>query len=156
MATRQQTHPIGARALVEAALLEVSTLDVAQARALLGRDDVLFVDVREPAERDTEGVIPGAFHAPRGVLEFWADPAGDWQRPALCRPGVRLLLYCAVGWRSALAAQSLQRMGRDGVAHLGGGLVAWKAAGAPWLGAEQAAPEPGQARRCRPLELTLT
>jgi rhodanese-related sulfurtransferase len=121
----------GARALVDAALAEVTTLDVAQARALLGRDDVLFVDVRELAELAPHGVIPGAFHAPRGVLEFWADPVGDWQRPALCRPGVRLLLYCAVGWRSALAAQSLQRMGRADVAHLGGGFKAWCSLGGP-------------------------
>jgi rhodanese-related sulfurtransferase len=124
-----------ARALVEAALAEVTTLDVAQAQALLGRGDVLFVDVREPAELAAHGLIPGAFHAPRGVLEFWADPGGDWQRPALCRPGVQLVLYCAVGWRSALAAQSLQRMGREGVSHLGGGFSAWQAAGAPWSAA---------------------
>jgi rhodanese-related sulfurtransferase len=130
----------GARALVEAALAEVVTLDVAQARALLGRDDVLFVDVPEAPELEAHGVIPGAFHAPRGVLEFWADPAGEWQRPALCRPGVQLLLYCAVGWRSALAAQSLQRMGRDGVAHLGGGFSAWQAAGAPWSAAPRICP----------------
>jgi rhodanese-related sulfurtransferase len=120
-----------ARALVEAALAEVTTLDVAQAQALFGRDDVLFVDLREPAELASEGLIPGAFHAPRGVLEFWADPSAPWHRPALCRPGVRLLLYCAVGWRSALGAQSLQRMGRTDVMHLGGGLKAWKLAGAP-------------------------
>lgn len=129
------SRPLGARALVDAALAEVVTLDVAQAQALHGRDDVLFVDVREPSELAAHGVIPGAFHAPRGVLEFWADPAGDWQRPALCRPGVQLVLYCAVGWRSALAAQSLQRIGRDGVSHLGGGFSAWKAAGAPWSAA---------------------
>jgi rhodanese-related sulfurtransferase len=124
---------VSAQALVEAALAEVTTLDVPQAQALLGRDDVLFVDLREPAERAAEGLIPGAFHAPRGVLEFWADPSGPWHRPALCRPGVRLLLYCAIGWRSALGAQSLQRMGRSEVMHLGGGLKAWKADGAPWI-----------------------
>jgi rhodanese-related sulfurtransferase len=130
-----QSRPLGARGLVDAALAEVVTLDVAQAQALLGRGDVLFVDVREPAELAAHGLIPGAFHAPRGVLEFWADPGGDWQRPALCRPGVQLVLYCAVGWRSALAAQSLQRMGREGVSHLGGGFSAWQAAGAPWSAA---------------------
>jgi rhodanese-related sulfurtransferase len=124
---------VSARALVEAALAEVTTLDVAEAQALAGRDDVLFVDLREPAELAAEGLIPGAFHAPRGVLEFWADPSGPWHRPALCQPGVRLLLYCAIGWRSALAAQSLQRMGRTEVMHLGGGIKAWKAAGAPWV-----------------------
>ena len=127
--------PVSARALVEAALAEVTTLDVARAQALIGRDDVLFVDLREPAELAREGMIPGAFHAPRGVLEFWADPSGSWHRPALCQPDVRLLLYCAVGWRSALGAQSLQRMGRAEVMHLGGGIQAWKAAGAPVVNA---------------------
>ena len=115
--------------LVQAALAEVITRSVEQASALLGRADTLFVDVREAVELQREGSVPGAFHAPRGVLEFWADPQSAWCRPELVQPGVHLLLYCAVGWRSALAAQSLQQMGRTGVSHLGGGFAAWKAAG---------------------------
>ncbi len=121
---------ISAQQLVQRALAEVTTLDVAQARALLAQPDVLAVDLREPAEREREGAIPGAFHAPRGVLEFWACPESDWHRPELAG-GRLLLLYCGIGWRSALAAQALQQMGLPRVAHLGGGFAAWRDAGAP-------------------------
>lgn len=122
---------MSSRQLVEHALSCVTTHSAEQALALHGRADVLFVDIREPAELQREGQVPGAFHAPRGVLEFWVDPASAWHRPALGQPGVQLLLYCAVGWRSALAALTLQQMGVAGVSHLGGGLAAWKAAGGP-------------------------
>lgn len=108
----------------------MQSLEVAQARALLGRDDVLFVDIRERAELKAEGVIPGAFHAPRGLLEFWVDPTSPWHQRPLA-PGKRLVLFCAAGWRSALAAKALQDMGRADVCHLGDGFSAWKAAGAP-------------------------
>ncbi len=119
-----------ARELVDEACGEVQSLAVDQAQALLGRDDVLFVDLRERVELRTEGVIPGAFHAPRGLLEFWADPASPWHQPVLA-PGKRLVLFCAAGWRPALAAKALQDMGREAVCHLGEGFNAWKAAGAP-------------------------
>jgi rhodanese-related sulfurtransferase len=115
--------------MVEAALAEVQTLAAAQALALQGRDDVLFVDIREATEWQREGVVAGALLAPRGLLEFWVDPASEWHRPAFSKPGVQLVLYCALGWRSALAAQALQDMGVPRVSHIGGGLAAWKAAG---------------------------
>ena len=117
--------------MVQAALAEVSTLSIDQAAALHGQPEVLFVDIREAAEGDCEGQIPGSTLAPRGVLEFWVDPASAWHRPEFSRPGVQLVLYCAVGWRSALAAKTLQDMGVDRVSHVGGGFSAWKAAGAP-------------------------
>ena len=120
-----------ARALVDEALALVTTLDVDQARALHGRPDVQFVDLREGVELRNEGTIRGAFHAPRGLVEFWFDRGGDWAQPALTRPGVRYVLFCAVGWRSALAARSLQEMGVEDVCHVGGGFAAWRAAGAP-------------------------
>lgn len=119
-----------ARQLVDEARAQVVSLGVGEARALLGDPQVLFVDLREPAELAQEGRIPGAFHAPRGLLEFWADPQSPWFQPALA-PGRRLLLFCAAGWRSALAAQALQAMGREQVCHLDQGFNAWKAAGAP-------------------------
>lgn len=117
------------QAMVEDALREVQTLEPQQAIALWQQPQVLFVDIRETAELAREGLIPGALHAPRGVLEFWVDPASDWHRPELAVPGQSLLLYCAIGWRSALAAQVLQRMGVPRVSHLGGGFSAWRAAG---------------------------
>ena len=121
--------------MVEQALACVCTHTAEQALALHGQADVLFVDIREPAELQHEGRVPGAFHAPRGVLEFLVDPASVWQRAELTRPGLHLLLYCAVGWRSALAARALQEMGVEHVSHLGGGLAAWKAAGGPVVAA---------------------
>ena len=119
-----------AQQLVEEATREVVTLSLDQARALHGREDHLFVDLRDVRELDREGVIPGAFHAPRGLLEFWVDPQSEYFKPVFGQ-GRRLLLFCAVGWRSALAAKTLQDMGMAGVCHMDGGFNAWKAAGAP-------------------------
>ena len=118
------------RQLVDQALAEISTLNVDAARALLGQPGVQFVDIRESAELRQEGVIPGAFHAPRGLLEFWADPASDWFQPALAADR-HLVLFCAVGWRSALATKALKDMGRLHVCHIGGVFAAWKQAGEP-------------------------
>lgn len=123
-----------ARELVEEALASVETLTVAQAQALLGRADVQFVDIREGSELKAEGRIPGAFHAPRGLLEFWFDPSSAWHQAPLVRPGVRYVLFCAAGWRSALAARDLMAMGVTDVSHVGGGFNDWAAAGAPTEG----------------------
>jgi len=119
------------RDMVQAAMERVRTVDVPQALAWHGQPNRLFVDLREPAELEREGAVPGALLAPRGVLEFWVDPASDWHRPVFAQPGLHLVLYCAIGWRSALAALALQEMGVERVCHLGGGFHAWKAAGAP-------------------------
>ena len=119
-----------ARQLVEEATREIVTLSLDEARALHGRDGPLFVDLRDVRELEREGVIPGAFHAPRGVLEFWVDPQSEYFKPVFS-PGRRLVLFCAVGWRSALAAKTLQDMGLAEVCHVEGGFTAWKAAGAP-------------------------
>lgn len=121
-----------ARGLVEAALAEVVSLGVAEAQARLGEPGTVFVDLREPSEREAEGGIPGAVPVPRGLLEFRADPSSPWHDPRLAPPA-RLVLFCAAGWRSALAAQALQRMGRDGVAHLRDGYSGWVEAAAPVL-----------------------
>jgi rhodanese-related sulfurtransferase len=92
--------------------------------------DPLIVDVREPAERDENGSIPGAISAPRGMLEFFADPTSPYHRPEF-DPNRRVILHCAAGGRSALAAATLQQMGYTDVAHLDGGFTAWKQAGQP-------------------------
>ncbi len=91
---------------------------------------VLLVDLREPAELTANGTIPEAVHAPRGMLEFYADPTSAYYRPNFS-PEKRVILHCASGGRSALAAKSLQEMGYANVAHLDGGINAWKAAGLP-------------------------
>jgi rhodanese-related sulfurtransferase len=90
----------------------------------------LLVDLRESEERREEGVIPGAVHMPRGLLEFYADPTLPYYRSELT-PERRIILHCSLGGRSALAADLLQQMGYKNVAHLDGGLAAWKEAGMP-------------------------
>jgi rhodanese-related sulfurtransferase len=130
-----------AKQLVDAAMAQVHTLTLAEARALHGRDDVTFVDIRDVRELEREGVIPGAVHAPRGMLEFWVDPTSPYHKPVFAS-GNRFVLFCAAGWRSALAAKTLQDMGLPGVAHVDGGFTAWKAAGAP-VAEKKAAARPG-------------
>ncbi|MGI9584341.1 MAG: rhodanese-like domain-containing protein [Acidimicrobiia bacterium] len=84
----------------------------------------LVVDIREPHEVEASGKIPGAVMAPRGMLEFWADPSSPYHRLEFL-PTQRTLVYCASGGRSALAADTLRTMGYDAVAHLDGGITAW-------------------------------
>ena len=117
-------------ALVAAAEREIETLSVGDALALHGTGDVVFVDLRDIRELDREGRVPGAFHCPRGMLEFWIDPASKYHKPVFAQDK-RFVFFCAAGQRSALAAQTAQRMGLTPVAHIGGGFGAWKAAGGP-------------------------
>jgi len=119
-----------ARQLVDEAMASVHTLSLADARAAHAGGQQLFVDLRDIRELEREGVIPGALHAPRGMLEFWVDPECPYFHKAFA-DGKPLVLFCAAGWRSALAAKTLQDMGVEGVSHIDGGYTAWKAAGAP-------------------------
>ena len=115
--------------LIGEALAEVASISVDDALAHAGGEDTLFVDVRERAEQSA-GAIAGAVAAPRGFLEFIADPASPMHAPALSS-GKRLIVYCASGGRSALAAKTLQDMGYADVANLTGGFQAWSEAGGP-------------------------
>lgn len=92
------------------------------------RQGGLLVDLRESEERTQNGAIPGSVHAPRGMLEFWADPTSPYHRSEF-DPARRIILHCASGGRSALAADLLQQMGYQRVTHLEGGLNAWKESG---------------------------
>ena len=94
------------------------------------RGEAVLIDLREPEERAQNGAIPGAVHAPRGMLEFYADPTSPYHRPEF-DPDRRVILHCASGGRSALAAAMLQQLGYARVAHLDGGLKAWKEARRP-------------------------
>lgn len=116
--------------LVEAANRVVAPISLSRGVELLGDDGVLFVDIREPGEWERLGVIPGAYRAPRGMLEFWVDPESPYYRSAL-DDGRTLVLYCGSAWRSALAAAALHEMGRTDVTHLDGGFSAWSKAGHP-------------------------
>ena len=119
-----------AQSLVDAAMQLVTTRSLDEARALHGRDDVVFVDVRDVRELEREGVIPGAVHAARGLLEFWFDPSSPYHREVFAQDQ-EYVLFCAAGWRSALSARTLMEMGVPRVSHIDGGFTAWKAAGAP-------------------------
>ena len=105
--------------MVAEANAAVDTLKVEQAKSLVGSDDVTFVDVREGGELATQGKIPGAVHAPRGYLEFYADPSSPYHKPELAS-GKRLVVYCASGGRSALVGKTLKDMGYAKVLNLGG------------------------------------
>jgi rhodanese-related sulfurtransferase len=118
------------QAMVAEAMQIVTTHSVNAARALHGREDVVLVDVRDVRELEREGVIPGAVHAPRGMLEFWFDPTSPYHREVFSQDK-EFVLFCAAGWRSALAARTLMEMGLLRVSHIEGGFEAWKAAGAP-------------------------
>lgn len=123
-----------ARQLVDEAMAVVRTIDLGEALALHAQDRPLFVDLRDVRELEREGVIPGALHAPRGMLEFWVDPASPYFQKAFEGAGTAarpMVLFCAAGWRSALAARTLHEMGFAEVCHIDGGFAAWKAAGAP-------------------------
>ena len=125
-----QTITTGYKALLEAAEKEIETLSVEDAAKLHGRDDVVFVDIRDPRELEREGKMPGAFHATRGMLEFWIDPESPYHKPVFAQDN-KYVFFCAGGWRSALAAQTAQHMGMKPVAHIRGGFSAWKKAGNP-------------------------
>ncbi|HVK31825.1 MAG TPA: rhodanese-like domain-containing protein [Burkholderiaceae bacterium] len=118
------------KSMVDDAMSVITTYSVEEAMELHGRDDVQFVDLRDVRELEREGVIPGAFHAPRGMLEFWVDPESPYHKPVFGQDK-RFVLFCAAGWRSALATRTLQDMGLPKVAHIDGGFSAWKEKGAP-------------------------
>jgi rhodanese-related sulfurtransferase len=135
-----QTITLGYKALCEAAEREIETLTAEEAVKLAGRDDVVLVDIRDIRELQREGRVPRAVHAPRGMLEFWVDPASPYHKPVFAQDK-KYVFFCAGGLRSALATQTVQRMGMKPVAHIGGGFGAWKKAGGPVEGPEAKAGE---------------
>lgn len=129
MTAHTTTNPApSVKDLIAEARTQIENLPAAAMAQALQAPDVLLVDLREPAERAQNGTIPGALAAPRGMLEFYADPAMPYHKPEFQRSR-RILLYCASGGRSALAGASLRRLGYDRVAHLDGGFKAWQESG---------------------------
>ena len=115
----------GIKELCAEAEAVVETWTVDEARGHLEDEDVVFVDIRDIRELWREGAIPGAVHAPRGMLEFWVDPESPYARDVF-QSGKRFMFFCAGGLRSALAAKSVQEMGLSPVCHIAGGYSAWK------------------------------
>ena len=127
----------GFQALVDEAMAQVTTLSVETVRARMSDPNLQIVDIRDPRELERDGTVPGALLAPRGMLEFWVDPASPYFKPVFADESKQFVLFCGAGWRSALATKTLQDMGMTNVAHIDGGFAAWKKAQAPMVTMEQ-------------------
>ena len=118
----------GVKELCAEAEAEIETVTAGEAIKLAEDEAVQLVDIRDIRELWREGAVPGALHAPRGLLEFWVDPESSYHREIFASDK-RFIFFCAGGLRSALATQAVQRMGLKPVAHIEGGFTAWKVAG---------------------------
>lgn len=121
----------GYKALVDEAMDQVRTYSVADVRERQKSGSLQLVDIRDVRELEREGTVPGCVNAPRGMLEFWVDPQSPYFKPVFGDESKEYVLFCAAGWRSALATKTLQDMGMRNVAHIEGGFSAWSKAGAP-------------------------
>ncbi len=119
---------MGVKDMVAAARTRITELSVDEVSAERERGDVVLVDLRDIRERWREGSIPGARNVPRGMLEFWSDPESDYHKDFM-DPAARVIVFCNLGHRSALSADTLQNLGYSNVAHLEGGFTAWRDAG---------------------------
>ncbi len=118
----------GYKALIDEAAAKIRTRTTEEALKIYGDANIVFVDLRDVRELEREGMIPGAFHAPRGMLEFWVDPESPYHKDVFAS-GREFVFYCQSGWRSALAAAAVQEMGLTPVSHIDGGFKAWKEKG---------------------------
>ena len=120
----------GYKQLIAEARARIRTLSLEESKNRIDDPDVVFVDIRDVRELEREGMIPGALHAPRGMLEFWVDPQSPYYK-GIFGSGKEFVLYCHSGWRSSLATATLQDMGLARVCHIDGGFESWKQAGLP-------------------------
>ena len=119
---------LGYEALMDKARSKVKSVSASVAIAIQGEPNIVILDIRDIRELEREGRIPGSFHAPRGMLEFWVDPASPYHKPIFAEDKT-FIIHCASGWRSLLATEILQDMGLKPVINLEGGFAAWKEAG---------------------------
>lgn len=126
----------GYKQLIDEANARIETIALKDALKLVGDEGVTLVDIRDVRELWREGKIPGAVHAPRGMLEFWVDPESPYHRDVFAS-GKKFVFYCQSGWRSAVATKELQDMGLTPIAHIEGGFHGWKEAGGPVEPVEQ-------------------
>lgn len=120
----------GYKVLLDEANKVIDSIPVEEAIALIDDENAVLIDIRDIRELEREGKIKGAYHAPRGMLEFWADPDCKYHKDVFSS-GKKLVFYCASAWRSALATKTLQDMGLENICHIEGGFSALKAAHAP-------------------------
>jgi rhodanese-related sulfurtransferase len=130
----------GIKELIAEAERRTQGISVDEAKKRLGEKDTVFVDLRDVRELERDGMIPGAFHAPRGMLEFWVDPQSPYYKSVFAE-GKTFILYCQADWRGVLAAATLADMGMPGVLHLEGGFGEWRKAGGPAVARPHKPPE---------------
>jgi rhodanese-related sulfurtransferase len=120
----------GYKQMVDEAKSRITSITPEEAKGRLGRDEVVFVDLRDVRELEREGMVPGAFHCPRGMLEFWIDPDSPYHKDIFAGDK-QFVFYCNGAWRSALAADVAQQMGLENVVEMEGGFAEWKKKGLP-------------------------
>lgn len=123
-----QEITIGVKQLVEQAKSVIEEITAEEALGLVDDESVVIVDIRDVRELKRDGKIPGSFHCPRGMLEFWIDSASPYHKELFAQDK-KFVFHCASGWRSALATEVAQRMGLKPVAHIESGFSGWKKAG---------------------------
>lgn len=116
--------------LVAEARAGIDEVETADLLGRLGDSDLVIVDIRDVREREREGYIPGSYHAPRGMVEFWVDPESPYFRDVFADETKTYVFHCASGWRSALTVATLRDMGFE-ASHLREGFKGWAAAGGP-------------------------
>jgi rhodanese-related sulfurtransferase len=116
--------------MVAAAKDQIRSISPSEAKAKADAGEALLVDIRDIRELAREGRVPGAFHAPRGMLEFWVSPDSPYHKTELAE-AKELILFCASAWRSALSVQTLQGMGVEAISEIEGGFAAWRDSGLP-------------------------
>ena len=126
----------GIKELCQEAENEIDTIAADKAIQISKDESVQLVDIRDIRELWRDGAIPGAIHAPRGMLEFWVDPESPYHKEVFAS-GKRFIFFCAGGLRSALATQTVQNMGLSPVAHISGGFAAWKESGGQVIAKEK-------------------
>tara|TARA_B110001452_G_scaffold771_1_gene706 strand:- start:3813 stop:4211 length:399 start_codon:yes stop_codon:yes gene_type:complete len=115
--------------LVEEAQKSIETLSASEVKKLLEKEEITLIDVRDIRELWKEGTVKNSKHIPRGMLEFWLDPDSSYYKTNKIKDIKKMVLFCALGWRSALATKSLIDMGFKNVAHVNGGFDALKKSG---------------------------
>ena len=121
---------LGVAQMVREARERIDEIAAVDAIAMLEDPCVVIVDLRDVRERQRDGYIPGSFHCPRGMVEFWVDPDSPYYKDVFGQEA-RFVFHCASGWRSAISVDTLQRMGFDNIAHIRDGFSAWQEAGGP-------------------------
>ena len=121
----------GVKKLIDEAMCQIDTMTTEDAIASVGDDDIVFVDIRDVRELERDGMVPGAFHAPRGMLEFWVDPDSPYFKEIFADESKTFVLYCQSAWRSVLATKTLMDMGMTNVKQFEDGFGGWKKAGGP-------------------------